>query len=1343
MIINAAHRSARLLMTLAGVTVILLALFTAGARLTLPLVANYKGVLEARVSDYLESPVDIGKLSLSWQGTGPILRAQDVAVLESHERRVSLDELLIDVNLARSVLRGIPIINELTLVGASLAIEADAAGQLRVHGMESVRTSVGDDTDGAAGDELNQPAAVTAGKRKGVDILAWLLNARRVGLLDTQVSLIDVQSGRTLVVEDLNIRAENTGEVHQLRVELKLPDELGGSLEAGIDLSGQADSLADSDGDLYLRAERLEVRTLAELLGAIDLVDIDRNAAASIDTSLSMELWGRWEQGQLVSVHGPLSTGAIVDSRSGKSLLQGMSAMFALAASADSTTVNIDEVTLAGAVGESRIDTLSLTWDKGALRTPRNWMLEARGTQLNLGSVTALPATILSQRTPWLADFLQQSQMGGWLRDWYVRAGSQADGPTLTASADLDGLRMKPVGSLPSLGPIDGRVDIQELQGQISLSADSMPLQWPAYTAHSLQLDTLKAAIMLDASDLRRVQIGADLALQDQGIETSTRLKATLVPGQSPHLDAQTRYSVVDLNALKPWLPRRMLPGFSRWMDRAVESGSASDGSALFFGRLADFPFHDGDGVFRASVDIDQGTLAYLPNWPAFEDIDGTLELNALMLTGHANNARLGEFDIPHTQFRIDNLLAPVLQLDSTGRGRLQNIVDFGNQGPLSPFLEPVLNDVTGSGNADMDLSLAVQLFRSRQKNSPAAQNTPTRPFSVDGSLFLKDNELAFGRANMALSRVSGAIGFDQHGIRINDLRAHALDQPVVINARTEGQGQAAVTGISISGALSASEVLAHYGSPLDQFVRGTSSWTLELNAPHSTRRMVQEGLGMQMRSDLVGTALLLPKPYDKGTASARSIELDTAFIPGRTGQQWQIRYADQLHAVARMGRDKLQSLHVHVGAGSLPQPLIDSEEAGIRIQGGGDTIALDGWVESIADFIQSIPGDGSAPEPVLPVSAELEFDSLQIGTRTLGPVRVRMNSDRTYLNAVLQNRSVSGSVRYPREYWSRKTAMKVRVENIDSSLVTALASRPPADRVMGEDNELDPRLLPAIDARFGKVVYGKYVLRDVVMKAQPDVGGLTLTTLGFAYQSMQLVGQGYWRLKDPQGVNPALAGQHMTSLNLVLQTDDFGQGLQSIGVDNVISEGEGGIEAQLSWPGPLYLPGLSELDGHVKVLMERGSIIPLEPGAGRMVGLFALQALPRRLELDFKDMTADGLAFKRITGDISIENGVSNVSLVQLTGPIGVVDITGSSDLNTRQFDQHITVLPRVSAALPIIGVISGGASAGIGVLVAAGFLKAVGIDLDRIGLREYSLTGSWDDPVFKAVEFADQQRQ
>lgn len=1351
MMIRVARHTLRVCMTLVGVVLILVAVFTVVARLGLPFVAGYKQEIEARVSDYLKSPVVVGELSLSWEGLGPRLRAQDVAVLDSDQRKVSLDELLIDLNLARSLLRGVAVIDELTLVGASLAVEADAEGQLHLHGMESVRGTAFESKDDTA-------------YRKGVNVLAWLLNTNKVSLLDTQLTFIDVRAGRTLVVEDLNVRAENSGNLHRLRVELELPDALGGRLEAGIDLTGGAETLATSDGDLYLRAERLEVKTFSELLNLGRLLAFEQNSLAHIDAGVSVELWGRWENGRLVSAHGPVSSGEVLDTNTGDTLLRGFSAVLELASNGRERILTADKVRLTGPSDDTTIDSLTLAWSETAAidgttdtsadepdsvsvsaSSPSSppassgargdWRVDARGTRLSISTASSLHASMLRLAHPRLAEALYDAKAGGWLHDWALSLGAQAGRPILSLQGSLDQLALSPVAGLPGAGPLNGRIDIVDLQGEVSLSADDMPLPWPAYTDRSLQLDTLKSVVTVDARDLQRIQLGADLALADGGIEMTTRLKATLVPGQSPHLDAQSSYALADLSEIKDWLPRRRMgPGLTRWLDRAVEGGVARNGSLLFFGRLSDFPFDEGEGVFRSSVDIEQGRLAYLSNWPVASDIEGKLELNGLMLTGHAEQASLDQFGITQTHVRIDDLLRPVLQLKGTGQGQVQQIINFANTGPLSSFLLPVLGDITGSGEAAMDLQLSYQMFRDNQPDG-----TPL-PFSVDGAVFLKDNTIGLARAQINLTRVTGAIGFDENGICINDLRAHALGQPIIVDARTEGRARKATTYVSVAGALYGSEVLAHYGIPLDQFVRGASTWTIELSAPHSAARMSSEGLVLQARSDLVGTELMLPSPLRKGTSAATDFTLETAFRTGQSAQRWLVRHDHALHASAWVEEGSLDSLQLQIGPDSLPEALLDSREPGIRLQGEAGMVAIDGWVESIAGLIQSLPAADGEPVPILPVSAQLGIGNLQVGSSTFGPATLQMNSDDSYLNTVLQNQAFSGSVRFPREHWERNSVMRVRVSRLDSSLIAALASRTQMSPGSGADEEfsgeLDPRRLPFVDLRISELTHEAHTLRDVALRAEPDVSGLTITTLGFAYQTMQLVGQGYWRLRDPQAVNPALTNQHMSRLNLVLQGDDFGEGLRYMGINDVISDGEGTLEAQLSWPGPLYLPRVADLDGNVRVLLERGSIIPLEPGAGRMVGLFALQALPRRLELDFKDMTGDGLAFQRIRGDIVIENGIADVGLIQLTGPVGVLDISGQSDLNRREFDQRITVLPRVSAALPVIGVISGGASAGIGALLATGLLKAIGIDLDRLGLRQYRLTGKWDEPSLKPVE-------
>ncbi|MFT6873920.1 MAG: hypothetical protein ACJAZF_000023 [Granulosicoccus sp.] len=1326
MIIRTAKLTARVCLTLIGILLILLALLSAGVRLGLPLVANYKPNIESRLSDYLRSPVAIGDLKLSWEGFGPLLKAEKVAVFESSDRKVTLDELLIDLNLAKSVFRGVPVINELTLVGASFSIEADEAGQYRLHGMDRVRSA------------RTFNAKAENQKGNGLDLMAWLLTARKVGLLDTKLTLIDKQADLRLVIQDLNIRAENDGDFHQLRIDVLLPEELGGSLTAGVDLIGTVDALDEASGDIYINADALQVNALAELLRVGGLAEKLQQVGSPIDTAVSLELWGRWEDGHLLSARGPVTTSAITNSTTGELLGESISANLELSVTDRSASIVAKDTIISMGTDTWRVDKISGNWkhEQAEKRSYRHWNISASGAELDVSSSSRFIEGVLEGFQPEIASNLGLARPLGKVLNWTFGYRSDGTTPMVSVQADLQKIQFRSTGKMLGLGPISGRVSIIDSKGEVALSADSMPIDWLAMTHRELNLDSVKAVLSVDVSDFKRVMIEGDIELEDDGVDLSTRLNLTAVSGQSPHLDMQSRFAATDINALKQWLPQNK--GFSRWFERAIESGSVSDGSLLVFGSLSEFPFDSGEGVFRVSANVNDARVAFHPKWPAAFNINGSLELNGPTLTGVAQNGSMDKFDLTQMRIQIVNLKKPVLKLTGTGAGNLQEVIDFGVNGPLKPVLEAAISDVKGSGQVDMDIEMTLPLYRKQIAGSDSSESVTSAKsppeFAIDGSLFLNGNAVEFQRANLPLQNVQGSIGFDRSGIRVNKLKAEFLSQPVRISATTEGRSRSATTTISVTGALEGNDVLVYYKNPLDQFLRGASNWAIELAVPHSAKRLADDGVQLHMQSDLVGTELRLPKPLYKSSGKTGDFQLHTAFKTGQRDQRWDIQLEGKLHAGVITNSQGLQSLVANFGAANLLESSMVNPAPGLRLQGKVDRLAADDWVDSIAQFINSLEnGDPTAPQPIIPISAQLDIGSLELGARSLGTATLSMASNKNYLTTTIKNASFEGQVAYPRNYWSKKLPLNAHIEHIDMAVIDALNTR--AAKSEGRKSApLDPRILPPIDAKIVRFTRKAQTIKDLVLRSQPNISGLQVTTLGFAYENMQLVGQGYWRLKDPQGVNPSFKDQHQTQLKMVLQSDDFGKGFADIGLDDVISQGQGTAQLQISWPGPAYLPSLADLDGRIKLNIEQGNIIPVEPGAGRIVGLFALQALPRRLNLDFTDISNDGLAFKRMTGDALIDKGVVDVSLVQLTGPIGVVDVVGKSDLNTRQFDQTITVLPRVSAALPIIGVISGGASAGVGALIATGVLKALGIDLDRIGLREYSLTGTWDKPVFKS---------
>jgi len=1328
-----ARRTVRIVYFFIGFLLILLALFTVVARLGLPIVAGYKSSMESRVSEYLRSPVAIGELSLRWEGAGPLLQAKDVSVLETTERKVTLDEILIDINLAKSLLRGLPIINELSLVGASLAIEANREGQIQLRGMESINNVAISDY------AISDDAITRQEQSEGVDLVAWLFNARKVGLLDTQLTLIDVETDQQLILQNLNIRAENDGNMHQLRVDAELPESLGGRLEIGLDMVGSPRSLSKTDGNMYLSGEAINVRALNDLLVTSGLLPNYLPNPATFEATADAEFWVTWKDGAFVSARGPLQFGPITDSLDGEPLLDSAVANLKLSQSDESLELAITD--LQTTVGDATLIMEELLLSRNSASS----QLSVTGSDTPVELVVQLAVLALESEQPELAEVLSSSSSSGNLRNIELQVTGATDAPVINVSADLDAVSFVGNGPLPTMGPLSGQLLMNNSLGQLTLVAEQMPLAWPALSDELLSVDSLQSVIDIDIQDLRRVLLDADVQLTDNGINTSTRIKTTLTAGASPHLDIQSSFAADDITQIKAWLPRKQLgSAASSWINRAITAGKATDGTLLFFGHVSDFPFEQGRGAFQASVQINDGTLAYLPDWPAASDINGSLELDGLRLVGIAEDSTLDKFTVSRTQVVIDNLAAPVMDLSTTAAGNLEDTLVFGATGPLKNILEPAIGSMSGTGDAELDLKLAIALFSEPESRDTGPRANLWQPLTVNGSLFLENNDVTFGRANLVLDNATGAVGFDERGVTVRNLGGKVLGHDVRITAATEGLGDAANTRINIRGVLEANDLLAHYGDPLDQFIRGASYWNATISAPHSAERFASEGVTLDIGSDLVGSELLLSAPLNKGTASIRTFNLSTAFRGPEADQFWTARYSNELKATVRIVDESMYSLLVELGQTDLTDAAASLSQPGIRVQGRVPRLAADGWIETIAQYIDSLPTGKGEPQLIPPVSINLDTESFILGRRSLGKAIFKANTDDTYLNFVVSNQALKGNMRYPRKHWQKKTALKARIDLLDWSIIDALSERiKPIPGMAQNTGALDPRLLPPVEARISMLVKDDLRVHDLVLRAQPNPSGLDITTLGFAYDTMRLVGQGHWHLRDPQDVSRTLRGKHATQLNMVLQSDDFGTGLDEIGLAGIIDDAEGSVEMKLSWPGPLYKPEIVRLDGEIKVDMNSGSIVPVEPGAGRMVGLFAFQALPRRLNFDFKDMTGVGLAFESIAGNIIIEDGVAQVPLLQLNGPIGVVDIQGTSDLNTQQFDQQVTVLPRISAALPIIGAISGGASAGIGALVATGFLKAMGIDFDRIGLRTYRFSGDWSEPSFTPMVTDNSRRR
>lgn len=264
---------------------------------------------------------------------------------------------------------------------------------------------------------------------------------------------------------------------------------------------------------------------------------------------------------------------------------------------------------------------------------------------------------------------------------------------------------------------------------------------------------------------------------------------------------------------------------------------------------------------------------------------------------------------------------------------------------------------------------------------------------------------------------------------------------------------------------------------------------------------------------------------------------------------------------------------------------------------------------------------------------------------------------------------------------------------------------------------------LPPMQVRVQRFGYGDLQLGQLGFALRGLRAAVQVSDLILERPAWRLSGQGRWQLRP----------RSYSELKLQLESADMGQMLRELGVASVITGGTAHADIELHWPGRLTELALARLDGRLHVRIEDGKLDEVSPGAGRLLGLLSLQALPRRLILDFRDLFQRGLTFSRIEGDIALRGGDAHTSNLVMDSAAAVVRIEGRTGLVARDYDQRITVVPNLSGAAPVVGTLVFGPQVGAVMLL---FQKLLQKNVDEAARTEYRVTGSWEQPRVEEVE-------
>jgi len=203
--------------------------------------------------------------------------------------------------------------------------------------------------------------------------------------------------------------------------------------------------------------------------------------------------------------------------------------------------------------------------------------------------------------------------------------------------------------------------------------------------------------------------------------------------------------------------------------------------------------------------------------------------------------------------------------------------------------------------------------------------------------------------------------------------------------------------------------------------------------------------------------------------------------------------------------------------------------------------------------------------------------------------------------------------------------------------------------------------------------------------------------------------------------------------MDFKLELADSGAMLERLGYAGTLRGGKGRMNGQLSWAGSPLSLHVPSLDGRIALALDAGQFLKAGPGAGRLLSVLNLQALPRRLLLDFRDVFQEGFVFDNVTGDVSIDDGVASTNNLRMRGVQAAVLMEGSADIARETQNLRVLVVPEINAGTASLAYAVINPAIGLGSFLAQMFLRR---PLMAASTREFSVQGSWTDPQVERVE-------
>lgn len=856
---------------------------------------------------------------------------------------------------------------------------------------------------------------------------------------------------------------------------------------------------------------------------------------------------------------------------------------------------------------------------------------------------------------------------------------------------------------IPGMEQLSGALHWQPTEGRLELQAVNAVLAPPQLPPVSFDKIAIGAnwkalshgiRVHLDQFVMRR----KDLTLTASGgFDHFSQAKDKI------HLTAQ--YSAEHAEQWLAYLPEsRLKPKLYDWLTTQIKQIRKASGQLKVNGNLLDFPFDHHPGEFVLTNHLHGVELLAVKDWPLIKEIDAYLRFDKRMLDANIYHADFQGVTVDQMHLKMDEigLDREILLLHTQTKTLADKLMAYVFQTPLKQKLAKLDLIKSMSGPLDLNLRLEIPLYQ---------DNTQTLVF---GEIQFEQNQIEMSHAlnHLELNEVRGTLQFDEHGILDSAFNARILEDPIRFQIRSVREKDP-YTQVKFHGNPAIDALKNKIDLPIFDLMRGHLKLDGVLKMTDDPEAMEK----LQIKTALQGVALDLPGFLGKSSEASAPLAIDIDFNLQKAMKirvNYQDRLLGDLFFLNQGNQLRLKKGTIRFGKGPLLQP----DQAGVQLIGEVPELKVEQWQKTLSK-ISNKHDTSSLLDSIRRV--ELNLGRLSFGTHRYEQVFIRgALSDQGIWHLKVKQKNMLANLAYqPKQY-----RLSGKIEFLD-------LSKPDFSNQSGQPATyaFNPEQIPNLDLHIAALKIGGIEMGTVDLNSTSKPLYWELHRCEIKSDHYELRLKGHWKKTDRL---------NQTEFQGYLSVSDLEKNLARWDITPVVEARHSAVEFEGRWPGALYDFSLARLRGKLEVLVKDGRITHLSTeteeklGLGKLLSILSLQTIPRRLKLDFSDLSHKGYTFDQFKGDFQLTHGVLNTQNSTINGPVAFASMEGSLDLIRQLYDLELQITPHITASLPVVATIAGGPIAGVATWVAS---KLINHGMTKISGYRYKISGPWLEPVVQQV--------